>query len=201
MKRLYLFAFAVFLWWSSFAFADDAKMPVPTAPAQQKALSLIREVYGPEWDAAKTNEQKQALAKKLLTKAGESQDLTNKYVLLRVARDIATSGGDGLTAYWAIDEMARLFQVDAVIMKADVLYAGAKKARLPADHRGSTFRSYPRPQFCFQPQSDADLSSSFFWHQGYLGRKRVIPSFKEHHSRCCSLAGPSLRKLAESSGV
>ena len=113
----------------------EPKQPVPPDAAQQGALTLVKEVFGQEWADAKTDQQKQALAKKLLTQAGESQDATNKYVLLRVARDVATQAADGLTAFEAIDEMDRAFQVDAVAMKAGVIYSGTKQAGLPAQHK------------------------------------------------------------------
>jgi hypothetical protein len=119
-----------------FAFGEAAaRAPIPPDSAQQEALALIKEVYGEEYANAKTDEQKSALAKKLLGKANESQDTTNRYVLLCVARDVATNGGDGLTAFQAIDEMGGLYQVDAVRMKAVVLSSLSKKARLPADHK------------------------------------------------------------------
>ena len=69
--------------------AEDAKLPVPDDAAQKEVLALIKEIYGEKWADAKTDQQKQALAKELLAKAAESPNTTNKYVLLRVARDTA----------------------------------------------------------------------------------------------------------------
>ncbi len=111
------------------------KLPVPPDPAQQESLALVKEIHGEEWDRANTDEHRQVLAKKLLSKALESPDPTNRFVLLRVARDVASQGGDGLTAFRSIDEMARMFQIDPVTMKASVIYSLSKKARLPAEHK------------------------------------------------------------------
>ncbi len=140
-SRFLLSALALMLTLPCVTAAQDAKQPVPDDPARQKALAAIKEVFGGEWADAQTDEQKQALAKKLLAKAREYGDPANKYILLRVGRDVATSAGDGLTAYRAIDEMDRAFQVDAVTMKASVLYSLSKKARLPADHKSIAERA------------------------------------------------------------
>ncbi len=111
------------------------KLPVPPDAALEAPLALIKEVYGEEHANAKTNEQLQALAKKLLSDASKTDKPIDSYALLRVARDMATQGCDGQTAFQIIDEMERAFQVDAVRMKASVLYSLSKKARLPADRK------------------------------------------------------------------
>jgi len=77
--------------------------PVPSDAAQQAAVRLIEEVYGKEHAHAKTSTAKTALANKLLKEAAESEDLTNRYVLLRVARDMATQAGDAETAVRAVE--------------------------------------------------------------------------------------------------
>ena len=83
------------------ALGEDAakKTPVPNAAAQAEATKLIKEVYGDEWAAAKTCADKRALAQKLLGKASESKDdPDSQFVLLRLARDIATQAHDHNTA-------------------------------------------------------------------------------------------------------
>ena len=87
-----------------------AKAPVPSEADQAKASQLIKEVYHDEYANADSLGAKQALAKKLLEKARETQDdLVAKYVLLRIARDVATQGLDGLTAFYAIDNWQKPF--------------------------------------------------------------------------------------------
>ena len=125
------------------AFPQQERLPTPPDAAQQEALALIKEVYGDEYAKAKTDKQKQALAKKLLGKALESRDTTSRCVLLRASRDVATNGGDGQTAFQAIDEMDRVFRVDAVKMKASVLNSLSKKARLPADRKSIAEQALP----------------------------------------------------------
>ena len=120
------------------AIAQEAakKSPVPAATAQAEATKLIKEVYGDEWAAAKTPAQKSALAKKLLEKAGElNDDPAGQFVLLRLARDIATQANDGQTAFSAIDSMAETFQVNALEMKVVVLTNLSSATQLTARHK------------------------------------------------------------------
>lgn len=104
------------------------KSPIPSDEAQAKALELIKEVYGQKWDAAKTSAQKQALATKLLQKAGESTDDTNRYVLLEVARDVAAQAGNAELAFKAIEAMSSRYDVDAYTLKGAALSQATKSA-------------------------------------------------------------------------
>jgi len=105
--------------------ADDRE-PVPSDAAQQQALTLVKEVYGQEWDAAKSSAQKQTLATKLLQKADESTDITNRYVLLDVARQMAAQTGDAELAFKAIDAMVSRYNVDAYKLRGAALSVAAK---------------------------------------------------------------------------
>jgi hypothetical protein len=111
------------------------KLPVPTDAALEGPLAVVKEVYGEQHSSAKTNEQLQALAKKLFSDAAKAGKPIERYAMLRVARDIAAQGCDGQTAFQIIDELERTFQIDAVRMKAGVLYSLTKKVRLPADRK------------------------------------------------------------------
>ena len=122
---------------SSLLGEDTAKKTsVPADTAQAEATKLIKEVYGDEWAKAKTAAEKQALSKKLLGKANDSKDdPASQFVLLRLARDIATQASDGQTAFQAIDAMAEAFQIDALEMKSVVLTKFATAAQKPAQHK------------------------------------------------------------------
>lgn len=50
---------------------------------------------------------KTVLAERLVKEAAESEGLTNRYVLLRVARDMATQAGDAETALRVVGEIAK----------------------------------------------------------------------------------------------
>ena len=93
-------------------------------------MKLGKEVYGDDYSKAETSAEKRDLAKKLLGKARETtDDPTGKFVLLKLARDIALQANDGQTAFQAIDEMAETYQVDALEMKSMVLSKFATAAR------------------------------------------------------------------------
>jgi len=104
------------------------KTPLPTDEAQAKALELIKEVYGQEWEDAQTAQEKVALATKLLGRTNESTDPTNRYVLLKVARDVAAQAGDADLAFRAIDTMASRYDVDAYKLKGAALSQAANSA-------------------------------------------------------------------------
>jgi len=103
---------------------------VPSEAVQQQSLDLIKEVYGEEWEAAKSSAQRQSLATKLLNKAQESSDAANRYVLYKLARDIAAQSGDADLAFKAIDAMAARYEVDAYKLKGAALSQAAKSAVL-----------------------------------------------------------------------
>ena len=120
-----------------FAQAQSKKAPVPDANAQAEATRLIKEVYGDEWSSAKTPAEKQALAKKLLQKAKETDnDQAGRFVLFRLSRDIATQAGDVETAFQAIDEIDRwLGKIDSLEMEGSVLTKCAGTAKIPEQHK------------------------------------------------------------------
>ncbi len=108
----------------------DTRAPVPDAAAQENVLALVREIHGKEYDGAKTSSQKLALAKTLLSEAGESQDdPTSHFVLLRVARDLAVKAGETKMALQTVDEMAKAFQIDGLTMKVATVTKLVKTAR------------------------------------------------------------------------
>jgi formylglycine-generating enzyme required for sulfatase activity len=111
------------------------KLPVPSDVDLKASLALIKDVYGQEHTDAKTNEQLQALARKMLSHASETDKPTERYALLRVARDIAAQGCDGELAFQIIGELDEGFRVDAVKMKAGVLNSLTKKARVSTERK------------------------------------------------------------------
>ncbi len=136
--RFTVVSFCLTLSAASMLFAADsrAKIPAPEAGVEAEASRLVKEVYAAEWAAAKTPAQKQALAKKLLQKARESaSDKPGQFVLLRMSKELALQVPDALTAFEAINELERLFVVDALEMKADTLAKVARSASLPDHHR------------------------------------------------------------------
>ena len=94
------------------------KAPVPSAAAQDKALALVKDVYGDEYTKAESSEEKTAFAEKLLqTAKGTNQGTANHYALLRVAWDVATQAGDAKTALQVTDAIAGVYEVNALSAK------------------------------------------------------------------------------------
>ncbi|MFC1596952.1 hypothetical protein ACFL5Q_03295 [Planctomycetota bacterium] len=119
---------------AAFALAQE-RAPAPDAAAQARAQRLLRDVYGEEFDAAKTSAQKTELAKKLLDQAAKSKaDPASHFVLLRVAKDVAVLAGDAETALEAARRIVDTFDVDPVKTKLGCLQAVTKAAKLSSQH-------------------------------------------------------------------
>ena len=107
----------------------EGRLPVPDAAVQAEALELIRDVYREEWDRAQKAEEKTALANKLLAQAVKSlDDPAGRFVLLRLARDVAAQAGDAETALAAVDRIGNTYEVDVLQMRVECLQAVAKAA-------------------------------------------------------------------------
>jgi hypothetical protein len=77
-----------------------------------------------------------ALAKKLIRQAnGAKDDPASRFVMLRLAKDVAIRASDGPTAFQAIDSMAETFHADADMMKMAALSKFAATARKPEQHK------------------------------------------------------------------
>lgn len=104
-----------------------SKKAVPDAASQQAVLQTITSIYKPDYENAKTQQQKQELAKKLLSVSiATTDDATGQFVLLRVARDIAAQQGDLSTAFDCISHMSEAFDVDPLPMKLSAIQTAAK---------------------------------------------------------------------------
>ena len=127
---------------TTFAFpvqVTDASRQEEQHPAPRPELSMANdsptEHVGP-WQAFPLKSEKQALAKMLIERAIEiKDDPASQFVMLRLAKDIATQASDGQTAFQAIDTMAQTFQSDADTMKMAVLTKFADAAQNPAQHK------------------------------------------------------------------
>ena len=117
---------------------------MPDASVQATIMKTVKEVYADEWAAAKTSAQKQALAKKIVQKATESEkDLATRFVLLKLAKDAATQAYDSDTTFRSIDEMDKSFQIDALEMKAAVLARLASMAVSVEQHNALAEAAFP----------------------------------------------------------
>jgi hypothetical protein len=102
------------------------KLPVPDIAAQEEALATIHDVYKGDY------KDKSSLAKKLIEKAKEEQDPTERFALLQEAQDLAAAAFQGALAFEAVDAMAREFAISSSEMKCAILEKAAKRPRLKA---------------------------------------------------------------------
>jgi formylglycine-generating enzyme required for sulfatase activity len=119
---------------SALSFAQD-RATVPSDSAQQQARKLIDEIYGDEITKARTSEEKNTLAKKLLATAAESPDAVNRYVLLTEAGRLAMDAGEVQTALQAVVEIDKHYFVDAFTLKGRTVSQAEKSASSTGQHK------------------------------------------------------------------
>ena len=99
-QRIVPFVFVICSALSTGALAQD---PVPTADEQAETLTLVREIYFDDYRAANTAQAKVDLARRILTDGEETvDDPIGRYVLFKLARDIAVQAGDLATTRSAV---------------------------------------------------------------------------------------------------
>ncbi len=102
--------------------ADDRKPP-PDADAQAKAETQIKDLFKEDF-AKRKPADRQALAAKLVQETADADnDAPRKFVLLRLASEVAARAGDVAAALHAIDAQAQEFTIDAPALKAVALDA------------------------------------------------------------------------------
>lgn len=122
----------------------QGKAPVPDTKVQARSQELIRDIYGKNYDAAKTSQQKADLAKKLLDQAAESKgDPGSHFVLLRVAKDVAVLAADAETALDAVNRIVATYDVDAMEMRLGCAKRLASAAKLSSQHGALAAQVYP----------------------------------------------------------
>jgi hypothetical protein len=113
---------------------SDNRLPVPTDDALERAAATFRAMYADDIKAAKSREERRALAKKMFTQTGSAAaDPAGMFALLRGVRDVAAQGGDVDLAFHAILEMAAMFRVAPLPMQVKVLEQAAPVAKEGAD--------------------------------------------------------------------
>jgi WD40 repeat protein len=109
--------------------------PIPELVAQQEVLQQMRSLFEKEYAAAKTNEEKVALAR-TMTKTSLADDVqpSERYVLLSEANRLAVEGARADVAIAVIDAIGRGFDTDVFQLKAEALNEALKYMRA-ADER------------------------------------------------------------------
>lgn len=120
--------------------ATPKKLSVPDALQQQAAEAKVREVFAKELAASQDNDQKLALAARLSGQALATEDAAARFVLWRMACELAAGAGELGEALGQVDKMADGFDVDALGMKADFL------AKVVEASRASGWKSAKRDE-------------------------------------------------------
>jgi WD40 domain-containing protein len=101
---------------------NGKKTPIPSKEAQKDAVVLILDIFSDDYKKADTNDAKARLAATLYQQGKDvKDDAAVRYVCWREARDLAATAGDTNLAMAVIDDMSRLYDVDPLFAKADVL--------------------------------------------------------------------------------
>ncbi len=116
--------------------AAPQKAPIPDAQALAAAQKAAGELFGVRFRSAKTAADKSAVAAEMIEAALKLQDGTaDQYVLLKIAREIASGAGEAATALQAAEKQAERFDVSAAKLKAETLLAAARQAKATAQHK------------------------------------------------------------------
>jgi WD40 repeat protein len=101
---------------------DDEKTPVPSKKEQAGAHALILEIFKEDLANAREPSAKSKLAANFLQQGKESKDEpANRYMLYRMARDLAAQAGDAPLALTAVEELTRSFTVPVLEMRTETL--------------------------------------------------------------------------------
>ena len=116
----------------------EAKPAVPDQAAQAASMKSIQDIYRDDIKRANAPELKIELAKKLRAAAlGTDNDPAARYVLFKMASDLAAAGGDLDTATDTIDKIAETFNVDPLDAKAEMLIPLSNSRSIPTVARRS----------------------------------------------------------------
>ena len=112
------------------------KSPVPATAALAETQALIKEIFGKEVAAAKSSQEKSAVAEKLILKSIESKDdSAAQYALLLNASDLAQEIGDLPLLMKCVDRVGDSFDIDLGQEKLNALTLYADKASQPGKQK------------------------------------------------------------------
>jgi hypothetical protein len=109
------------------------RAPVPDAAKQKETERLLKDLFKDQY-AKKAAADKQILARTLLDQARRTKDdPVTVWVTCREAQDLAAQVCDVKTLIAAIEETARVFDIDALPMKSAALATAGKAAKSPEE--------------------------------------------------------------------
>jgi len=116
--------------------AKAKKLALPSAAELGEAMKLVDEVYKGDISLARTQGQKENLARKMRADASGEKNLTARYAVWVRSRDLAVEAGDVGTVEGLIEEMDRTFEMDAVKVAGDCAGKLLNMTHTPGQRRG-----------------------------------------------------------------
>jgi len=110
------------------AATTTAKQPVPPATERTAALGRVLEIFGDDIQAAKSAEEKSAIAGKLIEYVDEASDRATHYVLLETARRLGIEACDIQLARDTGRRLADRYTIDSRALDTDALKTMAADA-------------------------------------------------------------------------
>lgn len=89
-----------------------SRLPPPDPTLRRESTMAVKEIFGEEMAAAKSAEQRSALAKKLLSHAASSSAPADRWVLFSDAMRLASEAGDLESCRQAVRQFSAVFEVD-----------------------------------------------------------------------------------------
>ncbi len=110
---------------------QQAKLPPPGEAAQAKARAAVKRIFQDSYaEAQKSDAARRVLALKVFNESRATrEDPVLRYIGYLEARDLAASAGDLRLAFSAIDELNKLYVIDAAAMRIDMLQGAAKNVQ------------------------------------------------------------------------
>ena len=116
------------------------RLPVPDDEAVAKSRKLLREIYGEEVTSATDDDQKIALAEKLLRMAGTSKQPADVWALLQAAKALAIDASDANLIHRVSTQIGRRFVADAYQEETEALLLLDEHRSLPEESAATARR-------------------------------------------------------------
>lgn len=107
------------------------RKPVPTGAALTSARREVDAAFAKEFRSAKTLSQKTAAVRQLFEQSQSAEKTALRYAYLKECSDRAINMGDAGLAFEALEEMGRLFEIEAPPLKLDALKLALNKSPQP----------------------------------------------------------------------
>lgn len=109
---------------------DPKKRPVPGEAELAKSRELLKQLYGKQYEEARTRQDRQRFLAILLAEVpAVEQNPGDLHELARIARDLAVSLGDASSAFKACEVLEQAFQIDPLPMRLKVVQDLGKQSR------------------------------------------------------------------------